>query len=273
MSFDTDQLISKACEESMRIQDLIEENAPNSFEEFENFYDLAIKALDYQLDKVSSLELSDSNDLESKKIKSKELELLSNDLLNLNSEISKKIEIVENLQKNYNQLLNDNEKLKSYSFNNLFIKEFPKKQLEIHDFFSQIDFLKENIINLNKKNENLKNKNLNLEKEFSLIELNSTNKIKKNKKLILELENRIKKNNIPLIEEIIEIEKPLINSPSTIIHKTIGTQDQIRIFKIELEETIKRNSKLKYEIKSLSQDFSAMKEENQALKEILRSIQ
>ena len=58
---DPDQLISFVCERSIEIQDMIEDRKPEALEEYNKFYETAIRALDLQLEKVSSMDMESSN--------------------------------------------------------------------------------------------------------------------------------------------------------------------------------------------------------------------
>ena len=275
---DPDQLISFVCERSIEIQDMIEDRKPEALEEYNKFYETAIKALDLQLEKVSSMDMESSNyyDYFSK---------ATDELKKISKEVNEMKKQKENLQKDIDALSKECEE--SEKELNEETEKMPKKDNseELSNILEEIEATKKQLLDLDKEieavpqDDDLISQIPEMKKKITEIGDEATGRIKKNKRKALDLEQRIRKSSaisLSISADLnqIEEEDQVENSPSMIIHRTTGTvQDQIRELKSALEEALKKNGSLKTNIKSISQDLDAMRTENMALKEIMRSIQ
>lgn len=281
-SMSADELVSYVCSKSIDIQDLIENHDPKALEEFNDFYEKAIQALDMQIEKVSSLDMEVSNYFDTFNEAVKELKILREKVFNLAKE-KKQVKDAVDILTNENALLE-----KDYQA--LFEKDDPT------DYQSQIEAAQKEIDELEQKQKELdsqleQNKNsttVNYTEEIESIKKQIVDvddglavKIKKNQRRAKELEVRIKKlsesmkaNSATIKEQAEAAENEELEGPSTIIHRTTGSvQDQIRELKTSLEEALKQNGSLKTNLKGLNQDLDAMREENFQLKELVRSVQ
>ena len=275
---DPDQLISFVCERSIEIQDMIEDRKPEALEEYNKFYETAIKALDLQLEKVSSMDMESSNyyDYFSK---------ATDELKKISKEVNEMKKQKENLQKDIDALSKECEE--SEKELNEETEKMPKKDNseELNNILEEIEATKKQLLDLDKEieavpqDDDLISQIPEMKKKITEIGDETTGRIKKNKRKALDLEQRIRKSSaisLSISADLnqIEEEDQVENSPSMIIHRTTGSvQDQIRELKSALEEALKKNGSLKTNIKSISQDLDAMRTENMALKEIMRSIQ
>jgi chromosome segregation ATPase len=98
-------------------------------------------------------------------------------------------------------------------------------------------------------------------------------KLKKNQMKVLELEAKIKK--VGSMPSRIELPEPEIKpaGPSMIIHRTQDSEaDEVRALRAAMEEAIQQNAAIRAQITGLDSDLTAMHQENEALKKVLRSI-
>lgn len=281
-SMSADELVSYVCSKSIDIQDMIENHDPKALEEFNDFYEKAIQALDMQIEKVSSLDMEVSNYFDTFNEAVKELKILREKVFNLAKE-KKQVKDAVDILTNENALLE-----KDYQA--LFEKDDPT------DYQSQIEAAQKEIDELEQKQKELdsqleQNKNSttvnyteeieSLKKQIVDVDDGLAVKIKKNQRRAKELEVRIKKlsesmkaNSATIKEQAEAAENEELEGPSTIIHRTTGSvQDQIRELKTSLEGALKQNGSLKTNLKGLNQDLDAMREENFQLKELVRSVQ
>ncbi|EAY14448.1 hypothetical protein TVAG_426410 [Trichomonas vaginalis G3] len=276
---DSDELVSIVCSKSIDIQDLIENNDPNALQEFQTFYDQAIQALDLQIEKVSALDMESSNYFDIFNDATKELKTLRDKVFALTKDKKQQNETLDILQKEndvlekeYLELLNKNDSTDYKSM----IEEVQKQIDELQNKEQDVD---KQLAENSGKTTDMENEIPSLKKQIDDTEDGLAVKIKKNQRRAKEIEARLKKLETQPItasnpkEKVFDEEEDTAG-PSTIIHRTTGTvQDQIRELKTDLEEALKLNGSLKTNMKGLSQDLDAMREENFQLKELLRSIQ
>jgi len=268
--------MSKACEESMKIQDMIEEMPPNIVESFKEFHDLAIRALDCQLERVSTLELNDSNYYDIIANNANLLKAARENADNLNKNIQTLQARIAKISLENDEMALKLGEIRKKPINIRFLKQFNSHILEIEDLSSKIMTYTELCKEKEQKIAEFKQSIDDFHRNKSDSKMELLNRIKKNNKKIAELEARVKKSMVLSTSQKKECFSEVIptQSPSTIIHRTVdSSQDQIRVLKSAMEESIKRNTSLKVQLKGLDQDIAAMKEENTALKEIMRTIQ
>ena len=281
---DPDVLISYVCAQSIVIQDMIEDKKPEALEEFNKFYDIALKALDLQLEKVSSMDMESSNYYDEFSQKSEEFKTLRDQVFNLakereqlQTEIDKYTKENEEIEAKYNEKADE---MSSEDFS-------PKLSAKTDD----LERIKKQIADVDKEiasipdTKNLLDEIPQMMNQLNELENEAAGRLKKNKRKAIDLEQKIRKSNAITIslstdslnkvnDDDDDDEPEEKEGPSTIIHRTKGTvQDQIRELKTALEEALKKNGELKTNLSSAATDHEAMKTENLSLKEIMRSLQ
>ena len=280
---DPDVLISYVCAQSIVIQDMIEDKKPNALEEFNKFYEIALKALDLQLEKVSSMDMASSNYYDEFTQKSEEFKQLRDQVLNINKER-------EELQNEIDKYTKDNEEIEA---------KYNKKadEMNVEDFTPKLNSRKDDVERLKKQIADIDKEIASvpdtkqlideipiMKNKINEIEGEAAGRLKKNKRRAIDLEQKIRKSNaitISLSTDTLskynddnDDDQQAKEGPSTIIHKTKGTvQDQIRELKTALEDALKKNGELKTNLSSATTDHEAMKTENISLKQIMRSLQ
>ncbi|EAX99271.1 hypothetical protein TVAG_112870 [Trichomonas vaginalis G3] len=274
-----DELVSLVCSKSLDIQDLIQKHDPSAVQEFQIFYDQAIKALDLQTANLSSLEKESITYHDSYNNSAKSLKSLKDKVKSLNQEKMQLNDTIDILTYENNILeeqckgLFDKEDSTDYeslikSAQNM-IDELEQKDKELDE---------ELAIENNKNTNDLAKEIPNLKKQIEDLEDGLAVKMKKNQRRAKEIEVRIKKfdsqNNTDQKQETVDDSDEENDGPSTIIHRTSASiQEQIRDVRASLERALKQNGALKTNLKDLLTDLDAMHEENFQLKGLVDKVQ
>ncbi|OHS96854.1 hypothetical protein TRFO_09751 [Tritrichomonas foetus] len=103
--------------------------------------------------------------------------------------------------------------------------------------------------------------------------IRSKSLIKKNQMKASELEAKIKRNSSSTNLLTLEQNEKQKVGPSMIIHKTQDSQaDEVRLLHTSMEDSLRANSTLRAQLNNLKSDLNAVREENAALKELMRNV-
>lgn len=268
-----DELSSKACKASLDIQSLLEQNSPNLLEAYTDFHKLAIDALDAQevrMNDIKQLSIKMADDVSRQKTY---ISNLSEDLIQFQEEVERsKNEIIK-----YNNQIevqkNTNEKLK---------EKYQKRRTiipEITFIHTEIGKLRASQSGDKKTEELEKNRQIDLQKQIDQI-IKQTNDIvsrtasviKKNRMKESDLEKKIQRSssNSNLVST---GKKVRPHGKTMIVHRTQDSSaDEVRLLHTSMEEALNTNTAVKAQIKNLLTDLNAVREENAALKALMRNV-
>lgn len=268
-----DELTAKAQESFLSIQKLVEQKDSSIFEAFNECYQIAIDALDFQEVQMNDTKHESENLMDEISNKLEKLGNLSEDITQFEEEIKRAGENIEKHQKKIDEQkqINDNLKIKLQKRRDLIpeiksiVESIEKiKVLEVAD--------KETEEIEKKKQQDLQNQIDLVRKQANDMLIRSKSLLKKSQMKVTELEQKIKKsssnNNLVLSPK---SSKPI--GPSMIIHKTQDSAaDELRLLRASMEEALRTNSMLKAQIKNIEQDLAACREENAALKALTKNV-
>lgn len=268
-----DELTAKAQESFLSIQKLVEQKDSSIFEAFNECYQIAIDALDFQEVQMNDTKHESENLMDEISNKLEKLGNLSEDITQFEEEIKRANENIEKHKKNIDEQQQINEKLKTKLEKRLaLIPEIKSIVQSIEKVKSLEIFDKEKEESEKKKQQDLQNQIEQVRKQTNDMLIRSKSLIKKNQMKVTELEQKIKKtssnSNLLIVPK---SSKPL--GPSMIIHKTQdSTADELRLLRTSMEEALKTNSILKAQIKNMESDLAACREENAALKALTKNV-
>jgi chromosome segregation ATPase len=276
-----DTVTSNACETSMVVAGLFEKRDPSAVSAYNNFYSLAMRALDLHQAQLAEMKASRANFLDQVSLKLMEMQTMNEEVERLEEQCTAVARTVASLREELkianerNQLLS--KKLTRHTALNEELAATAKScddlRPQIPDVEAQIAFEKARQAQLT----------ADIEKEQqTLIEGNPTirQKLKKNQMKAIELEAKIKRASTAAAAAVEPPPPPPPprevkpkEGPSLIIHRTQDADaDEVRMLRSAMEEAIKQNSLIKTQITNLEQDLAAMHEENVALKALTRTI-
>jgi hypothetical protein len=272
MDEELDSLTGQALEASINVAELFERRDPSAPAAFNEFYTLAVQALDMhamQLDQMARAR-SDFDDQ------------LSFTLTKLQNAAETRENIAE--RKKSSQIMSA--EIESLTDGNRLLAS---KLVRYSSLETEIDSLSRSIARLEAKLPQIQDeitaeqsKQAKILAEIEALGSVSSEsdevlrrKIKKNQMKIVELEAVIRKTqSTSASEPPVQREEPKPKvAPSMIIHRTQDSDaDEVRVLRTAMEECLQQNSAVKSELLNLRQDLAAMQEENAALKELMRSL-
>ena len=268
-----DELTSKACEMSLAIQDLLEKNDPSIFEEYLKFYQVAVDALDLNEARMSDMKRENEYLVDDVSSKLEQLQNLSEDMTQYEAEIERtkqenikfnaQIEVQKNLNEDLRAKLNKRK------------QTIPK----LKDIARKIEIFKNENIEDDENEGNEVEKQNEIRKQIEELQKKITDNtiyaksiIKKNQMKEAELKAKIKKTKSS--SNFFEPKSPKkAAGPSMIIHRTQDSQaDEVRLLHTSMEEALRTNATVKAQLSNLSHDLDAVREENTALKALMRNV-
>jgi chromosome segregation ATPase len=274
---DIDIVTSKACETSMVVADLFEKHDPSAASAYNEFYTVAIQALNLHQGQLAEMQASRDSFLDQVALRLQTMSTLNEEVSRLEEQIDSTTKSVASLKEEIhngqqqNQLLTH--KLSRYS---MLSDDLATLTESCEDLRSKIPVIEGQIASEKAHQIQLNSEIERLRKRLAEGDEVTKRRLKKSQMKALELEAKIKKSTstAPPPEPLKTTTKvqPKVG-PSLIIHRTQDADaDEVRRLRTAMEEAIKQNAAVKAQLTNLQQDLAAMHEENTALKALMRNI-
>lgn len=280
MEEEIDRLTSEACETSMTVADLFERRDPTAVSAYNDFYKVAIAALDKHGEKLSEMKASHAKFMDQVVMSMEQLQGMTEEVTQLEEEVTSSEGQVALLKEQIagatdnNRILNNKLSRRAYVAD-----ELAQVSRDLEALRAQLPGYTEQIEAEKKKQQEYEAEIETLERKIAEAGSTSRSKIKKNQMKANELEQKIKKSESASVFEPLvlkpepEKEEEKVG-PSMIIHRTQDAEaDEVRMLRAEMEEAIKKNTALKAQLNGMAQDLAAMHEENVALKAVMRNLE
>lgn len=280
MEEEIDRLTSEACETSMTVADLFERRDPTAVSAYNDFYKVAIAALDKHGEKLSEMKASHAKFMDQVVMSMEQLQGMTEEVTQLEEEVTSSEAQVALLKEQIagatdnNRILNNKLSRRAYVAD-----ELAQVSRDLEALRAQLPGYTEQIEAEKKKQQEYEAEIETLERKIAEAGSTSRSKIKKNQMKANELEQKIKKSESASVFEPLTL-KPEPEQeeekagPSMIIHRTQDAEaDEVRMLRAEMEEAIKKNTALKAQLNGMVQDLAAMHEENVALKAVMRNLE
>jgi regulator of replication initiation timing len=271
---DIEAITAQACETSTVVGDLFEEQNPSAAAAFNDFYALAIRALDLQQAQLSEMQSTRDDFLDQVSLKLLKMGTMKEEVTKLEDQVQATIRNIGFLRDEKESLIERNRilaiRLSRYATLN---DELAAIGRSCDDIEPQLPHIRDQIAAEKARQAQLRAEIERVNRLLSEGDPTTRQKLKKNQMKVLELEAKIKKTgSVPSVIDLLEPEiKPA--GPSMIIHRTQDSEaDEVRTLRTAMEEAIKQNAAIRTQITGLDSDLTAMHQENEALKKVLRSI-
>lgn len=280
MEEEIDRLTGEACETSMTVADLFERRDPTAVSAYNDFYKVAIAALDKHGEKLGEMKASHDKFMDQVVMSMEQLQVVTEEVSQLEEEVTASEGQISALKEQVTGATDNNRLLANKLSRRAYVaEELAHVSEELESMRSELPTYAEQIEAEQKKQEEFQAEIEILEKKIAEAGSTSRSKIKKNQMKASELEAKIKRSeSASKFESVVlkpqEPEPVEEAGPSMIIHRTQDAEaDEVRMLRAEMEEAITKNAALKAQLRGMAQDLAAMHEENVALKAVMRNLE